>query len=389
MKKESMLIESGTTDINQAFRLLKAQARVMSEATGRKQYNGVLEQLELASAPVTDEQLTAAKDLMNRARNGDYSAVTELAGLRTTQIDLYVRATANFTSFFEVETLKDDERPEFELTYNYETPLRYVGQDGDIEVTRIGKAKRKVLLPLSQLQTKDVQYPLYDLYLGSSVKDSAAGSVDLAFDMANNIDFKAKTLMDSSLYGSFNTGSLKMDKTFLVNSRVKIENLPDTNDLVMEDADDTTQFNFDVIEAIMEYCEKWGNIFNGPVRPTGVIYIPSCDATALVKTIRPTGTTRNAVADAVLKNYSTFEYMGVNWMIIPDVTLLPGVCYPVLNRPIGKIWYKPGLDREFLDKNERENWERRALQKVLGMAIPQAWRPFGVRVTYRTNGVVL
>ena len=54
----------------------------------------------------TDEQQSKMAKLMERARNKEAEAVTELNALRSTTIDLYVRAMSNFITFFRPVTLQ-------------------------------------------------------------------------------------------------------------------------------------------------------------------------------------------------------------------------------------------------------------------------------------------
>jgi hypothetical protein len=119
-----------------------------------------------------------------------------------------------------------------------------------------------------------------------------------------------------------------------------------------------------------------------PLRPTGVIFVPSADVEDIAIEILPTSNVNNGVADAVLANYTSFTYLGVRWTLVPDVTLAPGYAYPVLNRPVGWIWYKPSMDMSGVDTNMRKNEESRYQTKVLAMASPEGYRPFALRVKY-------
>jgi hypothetical protein len=88
------------------------------------------------------------------------------------------------------------------------------------------------------------------------------------------------------------------------------------------------------------------------------------------------------VAEGLLQSYTQFDYMGIRWTLVPDVTLPRGVCYPVLNRPVGEVFYKPAFDEEFVNTDRRKNWETRSQQKVIQFAVPEPWRVNALRVTY-------
>ena len=68
--------------------------------------------------------------LMDRARNKDSEAVTELNALRRTTIDLYVRAMSNFMSFFRPVTSQPNEQAVCIHTFRNPVNVRYMGQDG-------------------------------------------------------------------------------------------------------------------------------------------------------------------------------------------------------------------------------------------------------------------
>jgi hypothetical protein len=85
-----------------------------------------------------------------------------------------------------------------------------------------------------------------------------------------------------------------------------------------------------------------------------------------------------------LEKYTTFEYLGVNWTLIPDVTIPTGMCYPILNRPVGRILRKPSFNQEFTESNPRKNWETRSMTEVFNLVLIEAERPFALRVKYNS-----
>ena len=178
-----------------------------------------------------------------------------------------------------------------------------------------------------------------------------------------------------------------LDRTWIPNDRIIATNLPTSNDVSCADngtgSSQSNKFRLSVLRTILKYCEAWGNVWGAPIRPTGLIHVSSADVTDLAAEITPTSLIfPNAVAEGLMQNYTQFDYMGIRWTLVADVTLPSGVCYPVLNRPVGEVFYKPAFDEEFVETDRRKNWETRSQQKVIQFAVPEPWRVFALRVTY-------
>lgn len=351
--------------------------------------NGLADFLDRALSEPDKERLKEMCGLFERAHNNDNVAIRELNENVVTSIDNYAKALGKFLpTFFQVVNLGEGDRPEFDHSQRQQMNVRYIAEDGGHRVFKAVKARKKVFPDLHELWVDGVGYPIRDLYQGN-IAPAQMASYDLAFDWASKADSLAYDFLTSSangFYGSFRTTGRKLDRTYVPNDRIDTDNLPTTNDLECDSNTTSTKFRFNVIEKIMEYCEAWADIFGSPIRPTGAILVPSGDATNMSAEIKPTGLTNNSVADAVLADYSQFSYMKTNWTIIPDATLSPGVCYPVLNRPVGQVYYKPSMDADLqvVETDKKKNWEERAMGKVFGLAVPEPWRVFGCRVRYRT-----
>ncbi|HVM48382.1 MAG TPA: hypothetical protein VMU04_10160 [Candidatus Acidoferrum sp.] len=347
----------------------------------------------------TDEQRQKLGKLLERARRGQVEAATELNALRTTTIDLYVRAMSNFIAFFRPVNLEPNEQACFVHTFRNPVAVRYMGQDGGVKSVKAVKAQRPIFIDMREITSDAVGYQIRDLNLGPDVAAAAQATVDIGWDMANKVDFEAYTMMTSgestlgtgyegySIYGPFNLTGTELSRTWIPNDRILPSNLPTTNDLVLSDngsgEGQSNQFRLAVFRAILKYCEAWGNIWGTPIRPTGMILVSSADVTDLASEITPTSLIfPNAVAEGILQNYSQVDYMNVRWTLVPDVTLPSGVCYPVLNRPVGEVYYKPAFDEEFVETDRKRNWEERSSLKVLNFAIPEPWRVNALRVTY-------
>jgi len=366
---------------------------------------GLDKSFELAldeSQEKADEKAKAeqeCRELMEKARHGDHDAVMELNELRMEYIDLYVRATSQFASlFYETITLKDKEQFCVEHSYRVPVGIRYIGQDGGARGQKLVKARKQTFIDVRELTSNDIGYQMRDIQQGSDVAAAAQATVDLGWDMANMVDAEAFNLLvggtinsksyGTGVYGAFKTTGSALDKTWIPNVRIATSNLPTTNDYKNADLDDAgakTGFRLAVIRKIMAHCDAFGTVLNGPLRPTGAILIPSSETTGLTSEIVPTGTFYNQVAEGILQQYTRFSYMGINWTLVPDVTLPPGTCYPVLNRPVGKILVKPSMDQEFVESFPRKNWETRTAMKVLAMTFFEPWRAHALRITYAAS----
>jgi hypothetical protein len=369
-------------------RLRKMQGRALS-LNGLTADPAVMNSLkpffDRAMGPVTAERRKEMLRLVQDAWDSTEKKA-ELCGLRVTTVDNYVRATSAFASlFFRRVDLADDERPVFQHTYRNEIRVHYMSEDGQARSIKAVKAQKQIFIDLRVLTSDEVSYQIRDVYQGD-ITDMSLATVDIGYDMTNKVDAEAYNLMHtgSVLYGNFTTTGAKLDRTWVPNSRIHTPNLPTTNDIVLSGNTTSTKFRLQVVRAILKYCESWGNIFGAPLRPTGVILVPSSDSTDLAEEILPTGSTNNSVADGVLSDYTQFDYMKTRWTLVPDVTLAPGVCYPVLNRAIGEAYFKPSMDEEFVETFRKKNLETRSQNKVVGFAIPEPWRPFATRVRYTT-----
>jgi hypothetical protein len=333
--------------------------------------------------------------LMERARNKEIEAVTELNALRSTTIDLYVRAMSNFTAFFKTVPLQPNEQVAFIHTFRNPVSVRYIGQDGSPRTAKAVKAQKQLFIDMRELHSDEVEYAVRDINLGTDVAAAAQATVDIGWDMANKVDLEAFTLLTAGrstvgqgIYGPFNLTGAPLSRTWIPNARILPPNLPDTNDLALADnsaTGATSRFRMDVIRAIMHYCNRWANVWGAPIRPTGLVLVPSLDATDLALEVTPTSLIfPNQVAEGLLQNYTRFEYMGVTWTLVPDVTLTPGTCFPVLDKPVGEMYLKPAFDEEFVETNRKKNLETRSQMKVINFAVPEPWRVNALRVTYRS-----
>ena len=349
--------------------------------------------VETAAAP--DSAETAARvaqlnALVEGTRRGNQQCRLELAALRTFTIELYVRGTSQFLQYFRTVPLAPNEQPNYLTSYMQETSVRYIAEDGYTTARMIAKAQKVAQFAMRALHTDDVLYPIRDLTLGTDVQESAKATVDLGFDMANQVDLLAYGLVTGSL-GSFTAGvaggAAALAATYIPNSRIQQALLPQTNILptitgVVSPAANTPGW-FQIPAAIIAYCDAWGNIFrDGPLVPTGMILIPASQTTLLSKAVIPTAPKPTGVAEGALNQYMQINYLGRTWTLVPDVTIPQGVCYPFFNKFLGDFFVKPNFDQEFIETNERKNWEKRSIMKAIQFVVPEPQRVNVLQVPY-------
>lgn len=347
--------------------------------------------LEAIEAGEQDQAaVKASLDLLQRAHAHDPAAVQSLNALRVDTINNYIYPSMNFGStFFEVDVLGNADRPVIQNETKQQTSVGYIAEDGSPVRFKLLNPQSETLIPLKLLATDEATYRLQDVYNGD-VAASSQKNVDVAFDMANQVDQLAYSLFTAALgsggvFGAFVTSGTKQDRVYFPNTRILAANLPTTNVITLANNSNSTLLRLAACRAILKYCGQWANAFaDGPLFPTGRLIVPSLDAADLAEEIVPTGSTNNAVADGLLNDYANFSYMGVRWTIVPDNTIAPGTMYPQLNKPVGKLYMKPSQDAVFDEANPKKNEGSRWMKKVVGFVIPSQHRPRALKVIYRS-----
>ena len=220
-------------------------------------------------------------------------------------------------------------------------------------------------------------YQIRDINLGTDVAAAAQATVDIAWDMANKVDFEAYTMMTggqdryrlSRIFGPFNLtrASLWTGPGFRIaascrptcrNERPGSDGQRDRRGPEQPVPAERAPGDHAVLRAVGEHLGH-------PDPPDGLIYVPSIDVTDLASEITPTWLIfPNAVAEGLLQNYTQFDYMGVRWTLVPDVTLPPGHLLPgAQSARWARCIYKPSFDEEFVDTNRRKNWETRSARR--------------------------
>ncbi len=223
-------------------------------------------------------------------------------------------------------------------------------------------------------------------------------------------DLLTSTTANGGCFGAFsfeNARTNKSTRVYLPHSGIVTSHLPTTNNVLngttsgptgtrftvqYYDAASTnlTGFRPAVLRSIIDYAVSWGNLLPGglsggtSLTPTGEIIVPSSDIINIAAGLLPANNdTANSLQAQVQENgYFSLTLVGKNWKFIPDVTIPAGTCYPRFNALPGISFEKPSWDREFVTRNDVENWEERFQRKAWGACIPAQYRPRAMQIKY-------
>lgn len=327
--------------------------------------------------------------LYRRAHDKVPEAMEELRGLVVETTQNFVTATMNFGSFFEVRTLADNEAPAIVNTTRTEVKASYIGQDGRNETTKLLKPRAESTVDLHELVSDEVEYRTRDIYTGD-ITEAAKAVFDVSFDLKQQLEQKLFNLLTDPSVGAFGnfdiTNQNKASRVYNKYSRIASGVLPTSNDLVLTDNTNSTNFRFDVLKNAIDYAIRFsGTEVSGDVRPTGDIIVPSQDITGIMDGITVTATKQSNIAEELQQQgWMGIGYGGFNWNFIPDNTVARKACYVRLSKPVGVLWFKPGMAdmEETIDrkKNLASRWEK----IVIATAILTPNKKNILRVTYRS-----
>jgi hypothetical protein len=351
---------------------------------------------EIIDSDANPEQLSERKKLLAESEENG-ARRKQLCALRILQATNYIVGTQNIIPmFFHIDVLKEDERPVFQNNTKQQVKVGYTAQDGGNNEVKIVKPQVEVMLDLRLLTTNEIKYTKRDIYHGD-VRANALQTVDLAFDMANQMeqvafDLLTATVANGGAFGAFTFTGSKATYPYLANTRIKTANLPTTNDISLTDntsTGPTSKFRFDVLKFAERYGDQWGQALGaGPLVPTGRVLVPALDATQLADAVNPLSAATTSVAEKLIQDgWKTIGYNGRNWTLVPDNTLSLGACYVEFNRKAGHAFLKPSMDRDRIDdtyETDLKNEERRWMQKVFGAYINGVERINVLRIIYNS-----
>ena len=325
-----------------------------------------------------------------------------LASVRAEEVNNFVWAFPGFMQYYANEiTLAPDEQPYIVNETLQEIAVTWIGEDGTPVRQRVIRPQARTPVPLYVLSTQAVRYKTFDVYRGD-VRERTTKTIDIARDLKIKLDLLLFGLMNlpqsqGGCYGLFSYEQAASDpelRIYQPHSGIDTTQLPQTNDLDLtqtpgSSANPTpvqlTQFGIDIIPVILDYCNRWGDIFDGgSLIPTGEILVPAADISAIAYAFLPVA---NALEQRIQEEinrlgYFGVNYLGKNWYFIPSLFIGRGTCYPRFNKKPGIIYSKPALDREWVEVNVPENWEERSMRKVVGAVFPAQHRIRTLRIKY-------
>lgn len=344
------------------------------------------------------QEVTVASVMeLARLKNPVPDAVTALQALRMEMVDLYVRATCDFSPLFETINLQPNELPMIDHSYRNPVAVRYSGEDGGTRGVKAVKARKQITFNMRELHSDSVGYQMRDINLGTDVAAASQATVDVAWDITHKLNVEKFNFLQggvingknygTGVYGNFTTTGAKLDRTFVLHPGIQSANLPTTNLIsyaTLAGMGHTgTQISFYVIQAIIDYVESFRGIFSdGDLEATGLILIPSSETTGLLKTVTPTGQFYTKIGEQIQNSFTRIEYGGRVWTLMGTPFLPKGACYPVLNKKLGNYYVKPTFDFEDVQSDRLKNWEERTAVKVMALATVEPWRVNGLKVVY-------
>jgi hypothetical protein len=347
-------------------------------------------------------------DVMVMARQKNPDAIHALNALRMQNIDLYVRATLDFSQLYETVTLGAEEQPTIISTYRYPVAARFSGEDGGVRGIRALKAQTVQYINMREMHTDTVQYPLRDINQGTDVASAAQKTFDLGWDLQHRINMELFNFLQGGsinginygtgvyrnfVYGGGDTNATARatTNTLVLHPSIKVANLPTTNlitrtALVNGYSHTGDLLSFQAIQAVIDYVEGFRGIFpDGDIEATGLIIMPSSETSSLLKTLNPVGSFYSKVGETVLNSFTKVEYGGRVWTLMGSPLLPKGACYPILNKKVANFYVKPSMDFEVVESFPLKNYEERTAAKVFAMAQIEPWRVNALKVIYATT----
>lgn len=355
---------------------------------------------------VTPDPLKQAEILAAAYRGGkDSEAMQSLNRLRIEQVGNFIAVESMWGSaFFVIETLGEDEEPAVWNEAQHEVRVGHIGEDGRPDEVKILRETAKYTIALRLIASDVIKYKIRDLYRGQ-IAELAQKTIDISRDLTFKLDREHFNLLNASVanggcFGAFsfeNSRTNKARRIYLPHSGIKTVHLPPTNDYDMTGnaltstnparVGNTTYFGIKVLQAVVDYCDRWGNVLpgGGRLQPTGEIIVPASDISAIAADATPTSDTpsEEVIQQQVNQNgYTSLTYLGRTWKFIGDLTIDKGTCYPRFNLLPGTSFRKPSWDSEDVETNKRENWEKRWMQKCYAAHIISQRRPRAMRIKF-------
>jgi hypothetical protein len=343
----------------------------------------------------SEEGQKETRELFAAVRGGDQESKDLLAATVTETTGKLLMASAGWSGFFQQINLGDADQFVHQRRIGNETSVRVVGPDGKTFHQPASNNFSFTPVPLIEIGTDILEYPLFDVNAGDGVRENALSSVSLAADLMSKVDELTAaqivvTSPDTILTANFTvTGDLQ-DRSYVTHSRVNAANLPAGNILVLLDNTATSLPRSGALYAIIDYVASFGSGAFSPeedLRPE-VLHVPAKHAASLLAEAGVTAVA-NSYADSLIKT-GPFKIVfgGVEFTIVPDNTLDPDspYIYVRFNRPVGIFLDKPTQARTIIDEGpaaQRMNKGTVNQTRAVGFVMPKHWSTNVLAVKYR------
>lgn len=341
------------------------------------------------------EQNKELGKLFHRAHMRDPEAMTQLNELIVTTTQNFIVPQLMFGRFFKIVNLGEKDSPGIVNTTRQEIGVSYISQDnGKADEIKVLKPRQTALVDLYEIISDRVTWVTRDIYTGN-----ITAAAEVMFDIAEAIALKIEAILHpeggalQSAFGAFDvTNANKAARVHNAHSMIKSGILPTTNELSISGITGATKFGYSVMDAALDYCARYNgsnvrdNEGAGPLMPTGEIIVRADEAREIEDGITVTGNKGTPVSEQILERgwMDLGSYKGVDVKLIPCSTISSKKCYPVLNRPVGNLYFKPSMDDVDEEVEKLKNLAHRQEKKVIGTAIPTPNLRNVCRVAYRT-----
>lgn len=362
----------------------KVRAKLLQPATAEATIRNLDAILQNVTGPQAETNRAAYLKLIEQARGKDVAATAELAALRIIRVDNFMRAKSNVMQFFDTVVLAPNETPYIENTSKNQITVSYVGQDGRARRTQGIKYQEQAQVQLYLISSEEFEYTLKDLYKGS-IADECKATVDVAWDLDRQVETLTWPYLQQQI-GAFTLTGSKASRTYVPHSSVNVNNLPTTNLLVVPGNTTSTLWRKECFDVLLKYARAWGDAWpDGGLSPVAV-YVPSSEVMGFLDQITLTSFS-NPLTEQIIDTGFVYDYGGVKWTIIPDVTLDPkaGIAYCRFNKSVGTFFTKPFMDDVIIDQStalRKQNKESMAIVKAVGWGLPSTSKVYVAAVKY-------
>lgn len=328
---------------------------------------------------------------LKRDAVSDPAKLMEFNRLRTLVVENIVTAKSNAASFFRKVNLEEDEEPMLENTTGQVMKARFIGEDGKPHMTQLIRQLARQLIPLSWVSTRELEYPLVDIYKGRVGQD-VLRAAPLADAIVRAMDTELWKLIKALPVKTYKITGPELQRTFVLDPSIVPANVPTGNRL---DLHTEGGFNFNVIKAIVKYFFIYGNVFGDSIVPE-VVFIPALDAANFIDAVDFTTDANNPAVKQVFEGGWVTSFGGRNLTLVADPTLDPAddYLYVRTNQPIGEHYSKTSLDINYPENPQqiptdwiRENKGRTFMKKPFGAVTPAPWTIRMLAVKYKGAAV--